>query len=65
MYGILKHFTPQQVIEYKKKHFFLYLFKGKKQSFLYRLIRIPYKSIQFNKSLFYAKKLLNLGKRTN
>jgi glycosyltransferase involved in cell wall biosynthesis len=65
MYGIVKHFTPQQVIEFKRKHFFLYLFKGKKTSFLYRLIRIPYKNIQFKKSLFYAKNLLALGKRTN
>ncbi len=64
MYGIIKHYTPQQVIEYKQKHFFLYLFKGEKGSFLYRLIRIPYKNIQFKKSLFYAKKLLALGKRT-
>ena len=65
MYGIVKNFTPQQVIEYKKKHFFLYLFKGKKASFLYRLIRIPYKNLQFKKSLFYAKNLLALGKRTH
>jgi glycosyltransferase involved in cell wall biosynthesis len=65
MYGIAKHYTPQQVIEYKQKHFFLYLFKGPKTSFLYRLIRIPYKNIQFKKSLFYAKKLLALGKRTS
>lgn len=64
MYGILKHYTPKQVLEYKQKHFFLYLFKGDKLSFLYRLIRIPYKNIQFNKSLFYAKKLVALGKRT-
>jgi glycosyltransferase involved in cell wall biosynthesis len=64
MYGIVKHFTPQQVNEYKQKHFFLYLFKGAKTSFLYRLIRIPYKNIQFKKSLFYAKNLLALGKRT-
>jgi hypothetical protein len=65
MYGIIKHYTAQQVIEYKNKYFFMYLFKGKKISFLYRLLRIPYKNIQFNKSLFYAKNLLNLGKRTN
>jgi glycosyltransferase involved in cell wall biosynthesis len=64
MYGIIKHFTPQQVIEYKKKHFFLYLFKKRKITFLYRLIRIPYKNIQFKTSLFYAEKLLALGKRT-
>lgn len=65
MYGILKHFTPQQVIEYKKKHFFLYLFKGEKKSFLYRLTRIPFKNIQFQKSLFYAKNLLAKGKSIN
>lgn len=64
MYGMIKHFTPQQVIEYKQKHFFLYLFKGSKMTFFYRLLRMPYKNIQFKKSLFYAKKLLALGKRT-
>jgi glycosyltransferase involved in cell wall biosynthesis len=64
VYGIVKHYTPQQVVEYKQKHFFLYLFKGAKISFLYRLIRIPYKNIQFKKSLFYAKNLLDMGKRT-
>ena len=65
MYGIVKHYTPQQVIEYKQKHFFLYLFKGSKLAFLFRFIRIPYKNIQFGKSLFYARKLLALGKRTS
>jgi glycosyltransferase involved in cell wall biosynthesis len=64
MYGIVKHYTPKQVYEYKQKYFFLYLFKGEKISFLYRLMRIPYKNLQFKKSLFYAKKLLALGKRT-
>jgi glycosyltransferase involved in cell wall biosynthesis len=63
MYGIIKHFTPQQVIEYKKKHFFLYLFKNKKISFLYRLLRLPYKNIQFKRSVFYARKLNELGIR--
>ncbi len=65
MYGILKHYSCQQVTEYKHKYFFLYLFKGKKISFLYRLICIPYKNIKFKKSLFYAQKLMHLGKRTN
>lgn len=64
MYGILKHYLPQQVTEYKQKHFFLYLFKGSKAGFVYRLLRIPYKNLQFKKSLFYAKNLLALGKRT-
>lgn len=63
MYGIIKHFTPQQTLEYKYKHFFLYLFKGSKIGFIYRLLRIPYKNIQFKKSVFYAQKLINLGIR--
>lgn len=63
MYGIVKHFTPQQVKEYKYKHFFLYLFKGSKKGILYRFLRIPYKNLQFKKSLFYAKKLNALGIR--
>lgn len=63
MYGIMKQFTPQQVVEYKYKHFSLYLFAGAKLSFLYRLLRLPYKNMQFNKSIFYARKLMNLGIR--
>lgn len=63
MYGIVKHFTPQQIVEYKYKHFFLYLFKGQKKGLLYRFLRIPYKNLQFKKSLFYAKKLNDLGVR--
>lgn len=63
MYGIVKHFTAQQIIEYKYKHFFLYVFKGPKKGILYRFFRIPYKNLQFKKSLFYAKKLNNLGVR--
>jgi glycosyltransferase involved in cell wall biosynthesis len=63
MYGIMKHFTPQQVLEYKYKHFSYYLFDGPKLSFLYRVLRLPYKNIQFKKSIFYARKLINLGIR--
>ncbi|HJS01102.1 MAG TPA: glycosyltransferase [Flavobacterium sp.] len=63
MYGILKHFTTQQLIEYKYKHFFLYLFKGTKTGLLYRFLRLPYKNLQFKRSLFYAKKLNELGVR--
>lgn len=64
LYGILKHYTAKQALEYKKKYFFLYLFKGSKIRFLWRIIRIPYKNRQYAKSLFYARKLLMLGKRT-
>jgi len=63
MYGIIKQFTPQQLIEYKHKHFSYYLFSGSKLTFLYRLMRLPYKNIQFKKSVFYARKLMNLGIR--
>jgi glycosyltransferase involved in cell wall biosynthesis len=63
MYGIMKQFTPQQLVEYKHKHFSYYLFEGGKLTFLYRLLRLPYKNIQFKKSIFYARKLKNLGIR--
>ncbi len=63
MYGIIKQFSPQQLIEYKHKHFSYYLFGGSKLTFLYRLMRLPYKNIQFKKSVFYARKLMNLGIR--
>jgi len=63
MYGIIKHYTPQQLIEYKHKHFSYYIFKGSKYGLIYRLLRLPYKSLQFKKSVFYAKRLINLGIR--
>jgi glycosyltransferase involved in cell wall biosynthesis len=63
MYGIMKQYTPQQLLEYKYKHFSYYLIDGPKLTFIYRLLRISYKNIQFNKSIFYARKLMNLGIR--
>ena len=63
MYGIMKHYNSDQLREYKYKHFLHYVLQGKKSSFLYRLLRIPYKNIQFKKSVFYAQRLLNLGIR--
>ncbi len=62
-YGILKHFEGNQIKEWRTKYFFTYLFKGSKKGFLPRLINIPYKQIQFTKSLKYAKALLKLGER--
>jgi glycosyltransferase involved in cell wall biosynthesis len=63
MYGIIKHYTPQQVTEYKYKHFSYYLFRGSKLTFFYRFVRLFYKNIQFKKSVFYARKLMDLGIR--
>ncbi|AWG25395.1 glycosyltransferase family 2 protein [Flavobacterium kingsejongi] len=63
MYMILKQFTPQQVQEYKQKYFILYLFKGSKWKLPLRIIRLPYRLLQFRKSVFYARKLMQLGIR--
>lgn len=65
MYQFHKQFTPQQVTEFRHKYFFLFLFKGgPKWSFPLRLLKIPFRQLQFNKSVFYAKKLIALGVRT-
>lgn len=63
MYYFHKHFGNDLVNEYRHKYFFLYLFKGKKATFIFRVLNLPYRIIQFNKSVFYAKNLLKLGKR--
>jgi glycosyltransferase involved in cell wall biosynthesis len=62
-YGILKHFKKHQISEWRSKHFFIYLFKGTKKGFLVRLLKLPYKQMQFSKSLWYAKQLIKLGPR--
>lgn len=64
MYYFYKHFGPELVKEYRHKYFFLHLFKEPKRTLILRLIKLPYKQLQFNKSAFYAKKLMALGKRT-
>ncbi len=64
MYQILKHFTPQQLIEYKHKYFAMYLFKGSKIELPLKLLKMPYRLMQFGKSVFYAENLMKLGKRT-
>lgn len=65
MYQIVKQFKPEQFTEYKHKYFAMYLFKkGSKWEIPLKLIRLPYRILQFNKSVFYAKKLNTLGKRT-
>lgn len=64
MYQYQKHYTQRQITEYRHRYFITFLLRGSKVTFLYRLLRIPYKQIQFNKSVFYAKKLVELGVRT-
>ncbi len=64
MYQIHKQFTPQQLVEYKHRYFVMYFVKGNKWEIPLKLVRLPLKLMQFNKSVFYAKKLIQLGKRT-
>jgi glycosyltransferase involved in cell wall biosynthesis len=64
MYYFTKQFGPQLVSEYRHKYFFTYLFKGRLASLPLRLLRLPYRQLQFSKSKFYAAKLMELGKRT-
>lgn len=64
MYQILKQFTPELYAEYKHKYFVMYLFKGNKWEIPLKLLKLPYRLLQFDKSVFYAKNLIRLGKRT-
>ncbi|OYU80806.1 MAG: family 2 glycosyl transferase [Flavobacterium sp. BFFFF1] len=63
MYGVLKQFKPNQVREYKYKNFLYFLMQGPKVTLPLRILKLPYKNLQFNKSLFYSRKLLKLGIR--
>lgn len=64
LYMIHKHFSNRAVKEYTIKYFVLHLFKGKLTALPLKLIRLPYKILQYRKAVFYAKQLLALGKRT-
>lgn len=63
MYYIHKHFLPKQIAEYKIKYFMIYLSRGSKVRFPLRVLNIPYKLLQYRKSVWYAKKLIELGIR--
>lgn len=63
MYYIHKHFLPKQITEYKIKYFLLYLSRGSKLRLPLRFLNIPYKLLQYRKSVWYAKKLIALGIR--
>ncbi len=63
MYYYHKHFGPELVREYRHKYFFTFLFKNSWKSFIPRLLKLPYRQLQFNRSIFYAKKLMDLGPR--
>lgn len=64
MYQLFKHFNDKQRKEYKIKYFVFYFTKAKLVEIPLRLLKLPIRILQFNKSVFYAKKLKALGKRT-
>ncbi len=64
MYQLFKHFDKAQRKEYKIKYFVFYFTKAKLIELPLRIITFPKRLLQFNKSVFYAKKLIALGKRT-
>ena len=64
MYLNHKQFSPSAIKEYNIKYFVLHLSKGKLTALPLKLFKLPYKILQYKKSVFYAKKLLALGKRT-
>ncbi|MFY0714774.1 glycosyltransferase family 2 protein [Seonamhaeicola sp. NFXS20] len=64
MYQLFKHYSKRQRKEYKIKYFVFYFTKAPKVAWFLRFIKLPIRLLQFNKSVFYAKKLMALGKRT-
>lgn len=62
-YNFLKHFTSAQIKEWRLKHFFIYLFKREKKGIIVRFFKLPYKYLQFKKSLMYAKRLIKIGEQ--
>jgi glycosyltransferase involved in cell wall biosynthesis len=63
MYQILKQFDNEAQKEYKIKYFLYHFIKGKKTDIPMKLLLLPLKIIQYNRSIFYAKKLINIGVR--
>lgn len=64
MYQLFKHFNVKQRKEYKIKYFVFYFTKGSLVELPFRILKFPMQLLQFNKSVFYAKRLMDLGKRT-
>jgi glycosyltransferase involved in cell wall biosynthesis len=63
MYQILKHFDKRAENEYTIKYFLYHFIKGKKQDIPMKIITLPWKILQYRKSKFYAKRLIELGVR--
>ncbi|SEP54934.1 glycosyltransferase family 2 protein [Flavobacterium urocaniciphilum] len=57
-YYNLKHYDKKALKEYKIKHFLLYLGSGSISDRVLKFITLPKKFMQYEKSIFYAKKLI-------
>ncbi|MFK5983535.1 MAG: glycosyltransferase family 2 protein [Flavobacteriaceae bacterium] len=64
MYQLYKQFDKEQRKEYKIKYFVKYLTEGNKVLIILRIIKFPFRMLQYRKSVFYAKQLIKLGVRT-
>ena len=64
MYQLFKYNDNRQRKEYKIKYFVFYFAKAKLVELPLRLLKFPLRVLQFSRSVFYAKKLMTLGKRT-
>ena len=64
MYQFYKQFTPAQRKAYMHKYFLRFLLKGNKLLIPLRILKLPYRLMQYRKSEFYAKRLVAIGKRT-
>ena len=63
MYGLLKNSTEEQLMEYKIKYFLNYFMKSPRLSWPFKIINLPIKLLQYNRSVYYATKLLKKGRQ--
>lgn len=61
MYSNLKQYKENQQREYKYKYLLYTVIKGKKIMLILRLLNLPFRILQFHRSLFYAKRLIAKG----
>jgi glycosyltransferase involved in cell wall biosynthesis len=64
MYQVLKHYNSAQLAEYKYKYFINYLLRGTLLELPLKIVKLPYRLMQYATSIEYAKRLIKLGKRT-
>jgi GT2 family glycosyltransferase len=61
MYTNYKQYTAIQRKEFKYKYLLYAVIKGNKSGMIWRLFKLPYRILQYNRSVFYAKRLMARG----